>query len=143
MSYSFSILSLSQHQIDWQGSQGVIAPAEPVVSVRCPGGWQCRPNQATLPSSGPSSESPHRIRPTNHVGSLCCSRAHQFFFFGRRPLPFGGSHLRLPSGPAGIRTTTGSLSALARPTPYQLSHRVALLTGAPDCTAGSSTGQRQ
>ena len=48
------------------------------------------------------------------------------FFFCRRPLPFGGSHLRLPSGPAGIRTTTGSLSALARPTPYQLSHRVAL-----------------
>ena len=48
-----------------------------------------------------------------------------FFFCGRRPLPFGGSHLRLPSGPAGIRTTTGSLSALARPTPYQLSHRVA------------------
>ena len=35
------------------------------------------------------------------------------------------SHLRLPSGPAGIRTTTGSLSALARPTPHQLSHRVA------------------
>ena len=49
------------------------------------------------------------------------------FFCGRRPLPFGGSHLRLPSGPAGIRTTTGSLSALARPTPYQLSHRVALV----------------
>ena len=49
------------------------------------------------------------------------------FFCGRRPLPFSGSHLRLPSGPAGIRTTTGSLSALARPTPYQLSHRVALL----------------
>ena len=47
------------------------------------------------------------------------------FFCSRRPLPFGGSHLRLPSGPAGIRTTTGSLSALARPTPYQLSHRVA------------------
>ena len=54
------------------------------------------------------------------------SRDHRLtFFFGRRPLPFGGSHLRLPSGPAGIRTTTGSLSALARPTPYQLSHRVA------------------
>ena len=50
-------------------------------------------------------------------------------FFGRRPLPFGGSHLRLPSGPAGIRTTTGSLSALARPTPYQLSQRAAYLTG--------------
>ena len=49
------------------------------------------------------------------------------FFCGRRPLPFGGSHLRLPSGPAGIRTTTGSLSALARPTPHQLSHQVALL----------------
>ena len=47
------------------------------------------------------------------------------FFFCRRPLPFGGSHLRLPSGPAGIRTTTGSLSALARLTPYQLSHRSA------------------
>ena len=45
------------------------------------------------------------------------------FFCGRRPLPFGGSHLRLSSGPAGIRTTTGTLSALARPTPYQLSHR--------------------
>ena len=35
--------------------------------------------------------------------------------------------MRLPSGPAGIRTNTGSLSALARPTPYQLSHRVAYL----------------
>ena len=33
--------------------------------------------------------------------------------------------MRLPSGPAGIRTTTGNFSALARPTPYQLSHRVA------------------
>ena len=49
----------------------------------------------------------------------------RLFFCGRRPLPFVGSHLKLPSGPAGIRTTTGSLSALARPTPYQLSHRVA------------------
>ena len=53
------------------------------------------------------------------------SHLRVLFFCGRRPLPFGGSHLRLPSGPAGIRTTTGSLSALARPTPYQLSHRVA------------------
>ena len=51
------------------------------------------------------------------------------FFCGRRPLPFGGSHLRLPSGPAGIRTTTGRLSALAKPTPYQLSHRVAYVVG--------------
>ena len=57
------------------------------------------------------------------------SSADSNFFCGRRPLPFGGSHLRLPSGPAGIRTTTGSLSALARPTPYQLSHRVAFLCG--------------
>ena len=44
----------------------------------------------------------------------------RILFCGRRPLPFGGSHLRLPSGSAGIRTTTGSLSALARPRPYQL-----------------------
>ena len=51
--------------------------------------------------------------------------AHPSLVLFRRPLPFGGSRLRLPSGPAGIRTTTGSLSALARPTPYQLSHRVA------------------
>ena len=35
------------------------------------------------------------------------------FFCGRRPLPFSGSHSRLPSGQAGIRSTTGSLSALA------------------------------
>ena len=48
-----------------------------------------------------------------------------YIFFGRRPLPFDGSHLRLPSGPAGIRTTSGSLAALARPPPCQLSHRVA------------------
>ena len=47
---------------------------------------------------------------------LCCFPHLLFFrptpswlspglFCGRRPLPFGGSHLRLPSGPAGIRTT--------------------------------------
>ena len=67
------------------------------------------------------------LKPANTV--LPALRAQfepaQTFFFDRRPLPFGGSHLRLPSGPAGIRTTTGSLSALARPTPYQRSHRVA------------------
>ena len=45
--------------------------------------------------------------------------------------PVAGSHLRLPSGPAGIRTATGSLSALARPTPYQLSHRIAYLARKP------------
>ena len=60
------------------------------------------------------------------IASTCIAMQRTATFFcGRRPLPFGGSHLRLPSGPAGIRTTTGNLSALARPTPYQLSHRVA------------------
>ena len=33
-----------------------------------------------------------------------------------------GHHLRLTRGPAGNRTTTGSLSASSRTTPYQLSH---------------------
>ena len=63
--------------------------------------------------------------PMGCVAHCMRGRGFAFFFCGRRPLSFGGSHLRLPSGPAGIRTTTGSLSALARPTPYQLSHRVA------------------
>ena len=45
------------------------------------------------------------------------------FFFCPSPLPFGGSTvLRLTRGPAGNRTTTGSLSAPSRTTPYQLSH---------------------
>ena len=57
--------------------------------------------------------------------SLCASKGRlPLSFFFRRPLPFGGSHLRLLRT-RGIRTTTGSLSALARPTPYQLSHRIA------------------
>ena len=44
-------------------------------------------------------------------------------FFCPSPLPFGGSTvLRLTRGPAGNRTTTGSLSAPSRTTPYQLSH---------------------
>ena len=39
-------------------------------------------------------------------------RKATFFFFGRRHLPFGWSpDLRLSRGPAGNRTTTGSLSA--------------------------------
>ena len=39
------------------------------------------------------------------------------FFFGRRHLPFGWSPtLRLTCGPAGNRTTTGSLSALSKDT---------------------------
>ena len=61
------------------------------------------------------------------VWSSICIEQNRHLFCGRRPLPFGGSHLRLPSEPPGIRTTTGSLSALARPTPYQLSHRVACI----------------
>ena len=76
----------------------------------------------------------------NHMYLLLTSNTSFFF---RRPLPFGGSHLRLPSGPAGIRTTTGSLSALARPTPYQLSHRVALLTSNYDvgqCSPSAGCG---
>ena len=67
----------------------------------------------------------HDGLPASHQQRSSLSRLCPTYFCGRRPLPFGGSHLRLPSGPAGIRSTTGSLSALARPTPYQLSHRVA------------------
>ena len=48
---------------------------------------------------------------------------HVMVFFCPSPLPFSGSTvLRLTRGPAGNRTTTGSLSAPSRATPYQLSH---------------------
>ena len=70
----------------------------------------------------PSSEISFMLRVIWLAASLTPGSSERqpcIFFCGRRPLPFGGSHLRLPSGPAGIRTTTGSLSALARPTPYQ------------------------
>ena len=87
-----------------------------ITSLRPCSGWGCPDALGTAKSS-------------NQVGRTDWTPIHwrnlHSFFCGRRPLPFGGSHLRLPSGPAGIRTTTGSLSALARPTPYQLSHRVA------------------
>ena len=44
-------------------------------------------------------------------------------FFCPSPLPFGGSTvLSLARGPAGNRTTTGSLSATSRTPRYQLSH---------------------
>ena len=43
-----------------------------------------------------------------------------FFLAGARCLS-AGHHLRLTRGPAGSRTTTGSLSASPRTTPYQLS----------------------
>ena len=92
---------------------------EPSVGRSCP----C--SHAT--QGGSSHESGMEERPPDGLSDwapMGCARNCPFFC-GRRPLPFGGSHLRLPSGPAGIRTTTGSLSALARPTPYQLSHRVA------------------
>ena len=46
------------------------------------------------------------------------------FFLWSAPLSFDWSpHLRLTCGPAGNRTTTGSLSASSRTTPYQLLHR--------------------
>ena len=66
------------------------------------------------------------------------------FFCGRRPLPFGGSHLRLPSGPAGIRTTTGSLSALARPhaIPTEPSGRLLPFGGSTVLETYSSTKSR-
>ena len=49
------------------------------------------------------------------------------FFLWPAPLSFDWSpHLRLTCGPAGNRTTTGSLSASSRTTPYQLLHRDAL-----------------
>ena len=80
-----------------------------------------------------SSPQPAGNRTTTGVCPVSiASRSHRsdaidiFFFCGRRPLPFGGSHLRLPSGPAGIRTTT--LSALARPTPTEPSGRLKQLT---------------
>jgi len=59
-----------------------------------------------------------------HVGFI--NEAHHgktkttFFLAGARCLS-AGHHLRLTRGPAGNRTTTGSLSASPRTTPYQLS----------------------
>ena len=78
---------------------------------------RARPKQPAPASEHPSAPRQRPKRPPQD--------GHGHHFCGRRSLPFGGSHLRLPSGPAGIRTTTGSLSALARATPYQLNHRVA------------------
>ena len=46
-----------------------------------------------------------------------------FYFFCPSPLPFGESTvLSLIRGPAGNRTTIGSLSATSRTPRYQLSH---------------------
>ena len=52
------------------------------------------------------------------------------FFFGRRHLPFGWSPtLRLTCGPAGNRTTTGSLSAMSKDTALPTEPRGRLTTG--------------
>ena len=54
---------------------------------------------------------------------LCLQFWHSSLFFCPSPLPFGGSTvLSLTRGPAGNRTTTGSLSATSRTPRYQLSH---------------------
>ena len=51
--------------------------------------------------------SPRRMKVNRSVAQFSAQTLNCNFFCRRRPLPFGGPHLRLPSGPAGIRTTTG------------------------------------
>ena len=54
----------------------------------------------------------------------------RYLFLWSAPLSFDWSpYLRLTCGPAGSRTTTGSLSASSRTTPYQLLHRDTLRIG--------------
>ena len=51
-------------------------------------------------------------RPLSDIGQTREEKKNPLFFFGPSPLPFGGSTvLSLTRGPAGNRTTTGSLSA--------------------------------
>ena len=50
------------------------------------------------------------------------TQSESVFFLAGALCLSAGHHLRLTRGPAGNRTTTGSLSASARTTPYQLSH---------------------
>ena len=52
----------------------------------------------------------------------CQRRLGCLFFLAGALCLSAGHHLRLTRGPAGNRTTTGSLSASSRTTPYQLSH---------------------
>ena len=74
-----------------------------------------------LRSLAPSSHLTHSIACVFFIGNvyvfafvLC---VYDIFLFGRRHLPFGWSPtLRLTWGPAGNRTTTGSLSALSKDT---------------------------
>ena len=69
------------------------------------------------PMKRPMDSSHHRCQIfTDYVPRIGIS----FFFAGARCLS-AGHHLRLTRGPAGNRTTTGSLSASPRTTPYQLS----------------------
>ena len=61
---------------------------------------------------------------TKLSGTYC----NALLFLWPAPLSFDWSpHLRLTCGPAGNRTTTGSLSASSRTTPYQLLHRDAYI----------------
>ena len=67
------------------------------------------------------------------------SKAYRFFF-GRRHLPFGWSPtLRLTCGPAGNRTTTGSLSAMSKNTALPTSPQGRLLQGLPRPARGTRT----
>ena len=69
---------------------------------------------------------PHKKRrPANPPATLAFrQRKQRSNFLWPAPLSFDWSpHLRLTCGPAGNRTTTGSLSASSRTTPYQLLHR--------------------
>ena len=59
------------------------------------------------------------------------SLAADFFLAGARCLS-AGHHLRLTRGPAGNRTTTGSLPASPRTTPYQLSRGDTLMSSAAE-----------
>ena len=56
------------------------------------------------------------------LGRITVGLTRSFFFLAGALCLSAGHHLRLTRGPAGNRTTTGSLSASPRTTPYQLSH---------------------
>ena len=63
-----------------------------------------------------------KTNPQEASGTCFYEKALRFFFCPS-PSPFGGSAvLSLTRGPAGNRTTTGSLSATSRTPRYQMSH---------------------
>ena len=66
-----------QHQILRQESLGVIVPASSAERTGCTVSQLYIPDQATLPPSGPYARAIQKIRTTNHVGRLCCTRALQ------------------------------------------------------------------